>query len=49
MEVLKKLLKRKTKYYTIVKHVLSRMKETSDEMRRLIEKHHLNDLDDKII
>ena len=49
MEVLKKHLKRKTKYYAIVKHVLSRMKETSDEMRRLIEKHHLNDLDDKII
>lgn len=31
MEVLKKHLKRKTKYYAIVKHVLSRMKETSDE------------------
>ncbi|KAK8844472.1 hypothetical protein M9Y10_024332 [Tritrichomonas musculus] len=25
------------------------MKDTNDEMRRLIEKHHLNDLDDKIV
>ena len=47
--ILKRHLRRKTKYYAIVKHVLSKMKETSDEMQRLIEKHHLNDLEDKII
>lgn len=49
MSVLQKHLKRKIKYYALVKHILSKMKETSDEMRRLIEKHHLNDLQDKII
>lgn len=49
MSVLQKHLKRKIKYYALVKHILSKMKETSDEMKRLIEKHHLNDLDDKII
>lgn len=49
MAVLQKHLKRKIKYYAIVKHVLSKMKETSDIMRRLIEKHHLNELEDRII
>lgn len=49
MDVLKKHLKRKVKYYAIVKYVLSKMKETSDEMKKIIEKHHLQDLDDKII
>lgn len=49
MSVLQKHLKRKIKYYALVKHILSKMKETSDEMRRLIEKHHLTDLQDKII
>lgn len=49
MDVLRKHLKRKVKYYAIVKYVLSKMKETSDEMKKIIEKHHLQDLDDKII
>lgn len=49
MSYLKRHLRRKIKYYAIVKYVLSRMKETNDEMRRLIEKHHLNELNDKII
>lgn len=49
MPTLQKHLKRKIKYYAIVKHVLSKMKETSETMRRLIEKHHLNDLEDKIV
>lgn len=40
MSYLKRHLRRKIKYYAIVKYVLSRMKETNDEMRRLIEKHH---------
>ena len=49
MSTLQKHLKRKIKYYAIVKHVLSKMKETSETMRRIIEKHHLNELEDKII
>ncbi len=49
MSILAKHLKRKVKYYAMVKHVLSKMKETSDEMRRLIEKHDLKDLEDRII
>ena len=49
MSILKRHLRRKTKYYAIVKHVLSKMKETSEEMQRLIEKHHLKDLEDKIV
>ena len=49
MDVLQKHLRKKIKYYAIVKHVLSKMKETSEEMKRIIEKHHLKDLEDKII
>ncbi|KAK8897444.1 hypothetical protein M9Y10_015393 [Tritrichomonas musculus] len=49
MSYLRRHLKRKIKYYAIVEHVLSKMKDTNDEMRRLIEKRHLNDLDDKIV
>ena len=49
MTILKRHLRRKTKYYALVKHVLSKMKETSEEMQRIIEKHHLNDLEDKIV
>ena len=49
MPELMKHLKRKIKYYALVKHVLSKMKETSDEMRRLIEKHNLDDIEDRII
>ena len=49
MGILKRHLRRKTKYYALVKHVLSKMKETSEEMQRIIEKHHLNDLEDKIV
>ena len=49
MTILKRHLRRKKKYYALVKHVLSKMKETSEEMQRIIEKHHLNDLEDKIV
>ena len=49
MTILKRHLRRKTKYYALVKHVLSKMKETSEEMQRIIEKHHLSDLEDKIV
>lgn len=49
MTFLHKHLKRKVKYYSIVKHVLSKMKETNEEMDRLIEKHSLQDIDDRIV
>jgi hypothetical protein len=41
-------LKWKMKYYSIVKYVLSRFKNASPEMMRLIIKHGLEDNDDKI-
>lgn len=49
MPTLEKHLRRKIKYYSIVKHVLSKLKETNEQMRRLIEKHHLNEIEDRII
>ena len=49
MTFLKKHLKRKVKYYAMVKHVLSKMEETNDEMARLINKHSLTDIDDRIV
>ena len=49
MPTLEKQLRRKIKYYSIVKHVLSKLKETNEQMRRLIEKHHLNEIEDRII
>ena len=49
MDFLKKHLKRKVKYYALVKHVLSKMKESNEEMERLIDKHSLEDIDDRIL
>lgn len=49
MPILRKHLKRKVKYYALVKHVLSKMKDTKEEMERLIEKHSLQDIDDRIV
>ena len=49
MNFLKKHLKRKVKYYALVKHVLSKMKEANEEMERLINKHSLEDIDDRIV
>ena len=49
MDYLKKHLKRKIKYYAMVKHVLSKMKETNEEMQRLINKHSLQEIDDRIV
>ena len=46
---LRKHLKRKLKYYALVKHVLSKMRETNEEMQRLISKHSLEEIDDRII
>ena len=49
VDYLKRHLKRKVKYYAMVKHVLSKMKETNEEMARIINKHSLFDIDDKIV
>lgn len=49
MPYLRKHLKRKLKYYAMVKHVLSKMKEANEEMQRLINKHSLDEIEDRII
>ena len=49
MSFLRKHLKRKVKYYALVKYVLSKMKEVNEEMKRLINKHSLQDIDDIIV
>lgn len=48
MPYLNKHLKRKTKYYAMVEHLFTRFKETDDEMKRLIDKHSLDDIEDRI-
>lgn len=45
---LKRHLRRKLKYYAMVKHVLSKMVETNEEMARIIEKHSLMEIEDRI-
>ena len=45
---LKRHLKRKLKYYAMVKHVLSKMMETNEEMARIISKHSLMEIEDRI-
>ncbi|KAK8845142.1 hypothetical protein M9Y10_021324 [Tritrichomonas musculus] len=45
---LKRHLKRKLKYYAMVKHVLSKMMETNEEMARIISKHFLMEIEDRI-
>ncbi len=49
MDYLKKHVKRKIKYYAMVKHIMSRMRETNEEMQRLINKHSLQEIDDRIV
>ena len=49
MDYLKRHLRRKLKYYAMVKHVLTRMKEANEEMERLINKHSLEDIEDRIV
>lgn len=46
---LTKHVKRKLKYYSIVKHVLSKMKNTDEKMKQLIEKYHLEKIEDRLI
>lgn len=45
---LKRHLRRKLKYYSLVKHVLSKMVESNEEMARIISKHSLIDIEDRI-
>lgn len=45
---LKRHLKRKLKYYAMVKHVLSKMVDTNEEMARIISKHSLSEIEDRI-
>lgn len=47
--LLRKHLRRKLKYYALVKHVLSKMKESNEEMQRLINKHSLDEIEDRLI
>ena len=49
MVYLKRHLKRKIKYYAMVKHVMTKMTETNEEMARIINKHSLQDIEDRII
>ena len=49
MDYLKRHLKRKIKYYAMVKHVMSKMKETNEEMARIINRGSLQDIEDRII
>ena len=48
MDYLERHLRRKSKYYSIAKYVLSKFRDADDEMRRLIEKHSLEELDELI-
>ena len=48
MSYLNKFLKRKLKYYAMVKHLISNLTESSEEMNRLIKKYSLIDLEDRL-
>ena len=48
MDYLERHLRRKSKYYSIAKYVLSKFRDADDEMKRIIEKHSLEELDDVI-
>ena len=48
MQFLNRHLRRKNKYYAMIKHVLSKFAETNDEMARIIHKYSLTDIDDRI-
>ena len=48
MPLLERHLRRKSKYYSIAKHVLSNMKDSDEEMARIIDKHGLEDIEDRI-
>ena len=48
MTFLTRHLRRKNKYYAIIKHVLSKFSETNEEMERIIKKYSLTDIDDRV-
>ena len=48
MSFLTKHLKRKQKYYAIMKHILSKYTEVNDEMARIIKKYRLEDFEDRL-
>ena len=48
LSYLKRHLRRKLKYYAMVKHVMSKMAETNEEMARIISKHSLMEIEDRI-
>jgi hypothetical protein len=43
-----KHLRRKSKYYSMCKHVLSKFKKTDEKMEEIIDKHSLEDIEDRI-
>ena len=49
ISILERHLRRKNKYYALVKYVMSRMRKSSEEMDRIISKHSLEDIKDRII
>lgn len=48
MGFLRRHIKRKTKYYAMVKYVLSKLKDISTEMQRIINKHQLFEIEEQI-
>ena len=48
MSYLNRHIRRMITYNSLVNNMMSKMKETNDEMRRLIQKHSLNDIEDRI-
>ena len=48
MPFLTRHLRRKNKYYAIIKHLISKFTETNEEMARIIQKYSLDDIEDRI-
>ena len=48
MDVLNRHLRKKNKYYSVVKHVLSKKMLTDGDIEQIIEKHSLDDIEDRI-
>ena len=48
MPFLTRHLRRKHKYYALIKHVISKFTETNEEMARIIHKYSLDDIEDRV-
>lgn len=48
MPFLTRHLRRKNKYYAMIKHLMSKFTETNEEMARIIKKYSLDDIEDRI-